>query len=263
MPSKGRVAAFYGVPGVGSTTLLSNIAAIACRTYASNVAILDLTEPRGDVAVRFNLDITPGPVSLCNASERVENIRSRFHRAHTRDIQVIFNYRESAVEDCLWPLREEFRLVLIDLTGQPEDVAFRIAGSATRLCIVVSEDAARIRQSGILLDRVRGADNTGLHKKLLLIANETSSVKTQFSPYHIQEFLKQGFHHHVNYCKHVAESANSGYPFLLNTHSQGSGYHFDVSPIAAKLLGVKPKSPTPNLPDPQANVMALKRAKAG
>lgn len=226
---QGKVVAFMGTRGgVGTTTILSNLAYILDKEYHKTTAVLDMDIHFGTVAMAFDIDPTRGVTPLFEQPDRIDSLfLDRVSANFTQGLSLmsaeeplknIINPSSNAAETLQRITREKYGYVLVDLPRTMSPLTRSFLERADIVVLVSELTLLGLRDLLRLSDYLKE-----LRKTPLVVANrEGLASKHEISRKDFEKHYGQPVAVHIPCMMEAFSTAASGEMLIETTkNSQG------------------------------------------
>lgn len=225
----GKVLAFMGTRGgVGTTTILSNLAYLIDKEYHKTTAVLDMDIHFGTVAMAFDIDPTRGVAPLFEQPDRIDSLfLDRVSANFTQGLSLMsaeeplknmINPSSNAAETLQRITREKYSYVLVDLPRSMNPLTRSFLERADMVVLVSELTLLGLRDLLRISDYLKE-----LHKTPLVVANrEGLASKHEISRKDFEKHYGQPVTVHIPCMMEAFSTAASGEMLIETTkNSQG------------------------------------------
>jgi Mrp family chromosome partitioning ATPase len=150
--------------GVGTTTVVINLAFTWARSDQKRIVVLDAGDTQGTVAIKFGLPASPGLAEVLAEKATLSSVLQETTRSNLFVLSSGSHGRESnsilpakPMRDILRQLRKQFDLVLVDASSwnsEPEMSA--LASGCDAVYLVIPQSAAKANETTELIKTIQG-----------------------------------------------------------------------------------------------------------
>lgn len=238
----GKIIAFMGTRGgVGTTTVLSNLAYLMDKEYQQPTAVFDMDIHFGTVAMTFDIEPTRGVGTLFEQPDRVDGLfLDRVMAGITSGLGVmsaeeplknIVQHNAAAVEALIRIAREKYRVTLIDLPRMLTPLTRHFLEHADQVVLVTEPTLLGLR------DLIRMTDYLKTFQKMPLVVcnREGLAAKHEMSRKDFEKHYGAAIPVHIPYMLEAFATAASG-EMLLEATNNAAG-RSALHQLTATLLG--------------------------
>ncbi|PHR00301.1 MAG: hypothetical protein COB29_15925 [Sulfitobacter sp.] len=244
-PKIGKSLGVYGVcGGVGSTSILRNLADLLSVEMHRRIMLIDLNLYRGDLGIQLGQVPNSGLSDLLGSPERMDglfiertaiSIGSRLDLLNADESwENAINVSPVAVTELTEHLRKRYHFVLCDVMNNPLHSAFKILASMDVRILLLSPSLASLRNTKRILLNLEQEKMEG--QTLIVLNHSRPTFKTDLTVKKIEQFIGCSVDFQIPYDgKNFANSAFYEIPLVRSRGKAGQ----QIRKLAERLVGQK------------------------